>query len=448
MNEQWLHQIWGNRLYESLHFEPHPCIPLGVEPKILDPGRYNSHGGPDFFNVKLRIGQIVWAGNGELHDTASTWFSHRHHLDEAYNNVVLHIVLQDDAPITLQSGTPPITCIMRVNPSLMAIAQRLTETPQIPRCKEFADSISSPQWKEWQERLFAERLAKKSAHIQTLLDGMRGDVAGVTHLLLMRYLGGKVNNEPFELLARQLPHTILQKRANAPLDLEALLLGTANLLNADRSEKSDPSTEDEYLQKLRRQYTLLQAKYQLSPIARGTIKMLRMRPASFPHRRLAVVAALYHHRVNLSAQLLGCRSLDVLKNLLDVPLSDYWQHHYHFGVSTPKALPHLSDDTIRSIAINVVIPMQHYLSTMGYAGIVPDVVMRGESLPAERNSVINRFRPLKAPLSSAKDSQALLQLYESYCIPHRCWACAIGRTIMQHYAPDTLPPSVSESGNH
>ena len=73
MQEMWLHQIWGNRLYESLTFEPHPCIPEGVTPIVIDPGRYNTNGGPDFSNLKLRIGPLTWAGNGEIHCQATDW---------------------------------------------------------------------------------------------------------------------------------------------------------------------------------------------------------------------------------------------------------------------------------------------------------------------------------------------------------------------------------------
>ena len=114
MQETWLHQIWGNRLYESLTFEPHPCIPEGVTPIVIDPGRYNTNGGPDFSNLKLRIGSLTWAGNGEIHCHATDWLRHGHQLDPAYNNVLLHIVLQDDGPISLQAGTPPITCRMQI----------------------------------------------------------------------------------------------------------------------------------------------------------------------------------------------------------------------------------------------------------------------------------------------------------------------------------------------
>ena len=232
MQEMWLHQIWGNRLYESLTFEPHPCIPEGVTPIVIDPGRYNTNGGPDFSNLKLRIGPLTWAGNGEIHCQATDWLRHGHQLDPAYNNVLLHIVLQDDGPISLQAGTPPITCRMQINPDLLAIAQQLTEAPQIPRCGEACSQLPERVQADWFAQLTRERLDKKCQQIETAMSFFKGDLAAVTHLFLMRYLGGKVNNDAFEQIARQLPPSILLKHKTSPLALEALLLGVGGLLES------------------------------------------------------------------------------------------------------------------------------------------------------------------------------------------------------------------------
>lgn len=444
MQETWLHQIWGNRLYESLTFEPHPCIPDGVTPIVIDPGRYNTNGGPDFSNLKLRIGSLTWAGNGEIHCPATDWLRHGHQLDPAYNNVLLHIVLQDDGPISLQAGTPPITCRMQINPDLLAIAQQLTEAPQIPRCGEACSQLSEEVQADWFAQLTRERLDKKCEQIEAAMSFFKGDLAAVTHLFLMRYLGGKVNNDAFEQIARQLSPSILLKHKTAPLTLEALLLGMGGLL------ESDPISPevDQYRERLSEEFTFLAHKYHLSPLPPGTIRMLRLRPSAFPHRRLAYLAALYYRSVNLPGELLRTSSLAHLEQLLTITPTDYWQRHYHWGSETDAQLGTIGRATIESIAINVVIPLQYYLTQerdlLGLF-LASDSLMSAHDLPAERNSVVRRFVHEGLRPRSAYDTQALLQLYGSYCEPRRCWLCPVGRTLLQSYGAMTLPPSVGEA---
>ena len=43
------------------------CCHSGESLKILQRGNYNLHSGPDFENVRLQIGDTLWAGNVEMH---------------------------------------------------------------------------------------------------------------------------------------------------------------------------------------------------------------------------------------------------------------------------------------------------------------------------------------------------------------------------------------------
>ena len=91
-----LQTAWLRRFYHSLHF-------YHIEPsesdssraiEVIYPGEINWDGGPDFFNARLRIGSIVWAGNVEVHRKASEWLKHKHHLDPAYDSTILHVVVR------------------------------------------------------------------------------------------------------------------------------------------------------------------------------------------------------------------------------------------------------------------------------------------------------------------------------------------------------------------
>ena len=67
--------------------------------QVVHPGTHNTDAGPDFFNSKVRIGETLWVGNVEIHVRSSDWNRHDHSSDEAYNNVILHVVHEDDTMI-------------------------------------------------------------------------------------------------------------------------------------------------------------------------------------------------------------------------------------------------------------------------------------------------------------------------------------------------------------
>ena len=50
----------------------------GYAVEVIDPGQYNRHAGPDFFNAKVRINGTLWVGNVEIHEKSTDWYAHGH----------------------------------------------------------------------------------------------------------------------------------------------------------------------------------------------------------------------------------------------------------------------------------------------------------------------------------------------------------------------------------
>ena len=95
MKEDLLHFIWK---YKKLSLKD--LVTSKNEAVIItDVGIHNHLSGPDFFNAKINIGGQLWAGNVEIHLKSSDWYAHGHEKDTNYNNVVLHVVWEDDAEI-------------------------------------------------------------------------------------------------------------------------------------------------------------------------------------------------------------------------------------------------------------------------------------------------------------------------------------------------------------
>ena len=65
----------------------------------------NSSSGPDISIAKIWIGETLWVGIVELNMDASSWFHHRHHLDTAYDSVILHVFWNNDIEICYPSGS-------------------------------------------------------------------------------------------------------------------------------------------------------------------------------------------------------------------------------------------------------------------------------------------------------------------------------------------------------
>ena len=81
MTEAFLHYIWQYQMLDGglTTTDGQPVV-------VLKAGELNKDAGPDFFNARVRIGQVEWAGNVEVHIRTTDWHCHRHDMDAAYNN--------------------------------------------------------------------------------------------------------------------------------------------------------------------------------------------------------------------------------------------------------------------------------------------------------------------------------------------------------------------------
>lgn len=98
--EQLLHYIWKHKIFPLRRLETTD----GLSVEVIDPGLHNGDAGPDFFNAKVRIGGTMWVGNIEIHDRSSDWYTHGHHRDSRYDNVILHIAATIDSEVRTSNG--------------------------------------------------------------------------------------------------------------------------------------------------------------------------------------------------------------------------------------------------------------------------------------------------------------------------------------------------------
>jgi Protein of unknown function (DUF2851) len=423
MREDFLHFIWRWKRFDMNGLQ----TTTGEAIEILHSGELNTDAGPDFFNAKIRIGETLWAGNVEIHLKSSDWLLHQHQENGAYQNVILHVVMQEDQKIFRQPDGAPIPTLVlqdRIPLSLYDKYQQLTfEKAQIP-CHAFYLDIPEIIRLNWLDRLLVERLEQKTEQIALLLNTTDQSWEEAFYIALARNFGLKINAMPFELLAKSLSLHILSKYKNNLFQIEALLFGQAGLLDA--------TLTDEYAQKLRKEYLFLAQKHQLTPINPDLWKFLRLRPVNFPSVRLAQFSQLIFQSVHLFSKILEAKNVRELEHLFDAGVSEYWETHYIFDKKSPKRSKNTGKDFIQLLLINTIVPFLFYYGKNKNLPDYQDKAMAFlENLPAESNSILDFWANIGAKPRNAYHTQAFLTLTNQYCKEKRCLECAMGNSILR-----------------
>lgn len=417
MSYLWMHQFLGKDL-------------LGTDNekiKIINPGQYNTDSGPDFTNARIKIGNTVWAGNVEVHIKSSDWYQHGHHLDLAYDNIILHVVYNNDKPALRLSAEeiPTLELMHLIDSNQYERYKSLQLSKHRIACESLLFEPPYFDTIRWMEQLMLERLQSKMMAIKHELGNSMEDFRETLYRKLCRSFGFKTNADAFELLARTLPLKLLDKHKNNLLQLEALLFGQAGLLKGP--------FRDDYPKKLRQEYQFLQHKYQLEPLERKIFKFMRMRPANFPSIRLSQLARLLYQSDTLIHEILLLNSLEDVTGVFEVSASEYWNRHYRFDKFTrDNSEKKLGFGSIQLIIINTIIP---FLFTYG-------VLQKNEEnrdkafqwlrqMKAETNSICKGFKKLGINAKNALQSQALIHLKTTYCDQKRCLECHFGHHIIR-----------------
>jgi hypothetical protein len=417
MTERLLQFIWQFQYFNKSELS----AVTGETVQVITPGQYNTNQGPDFAQAKIKIGDTTWAGTVELHTRTSEWNKHDHHHDSNYNNVVLHVVWEND---TTSNNIPVIELRERVPKILLQRYEELMNSPAFIACEKSIQTVQDITWKSWKERLLAERLLRKAKAVDDYLLQNNYHWEETFWWLLARSFGMKVNADAFEAIARSIPLTILAKQKHQIHQLEALLLGQAGLL--------DNKFEEDYPKLLRKEYYFQKSKHKLKP-SPVPVLFLRMRPGNFPTIRLVQLAKLVHESAHLFSKIKDADSLKDVKQWLDVTANDYWHYHYRFDELSSFKEKKLGIFMVDNIIINTVVPALFAYGSYYGEQKYKDKALQwlGESA-SENNSITRGFHSIGIENKNAYDSQALIELKNEYCDKKRCLDCSAGNSILRH----------------
>lgn len=424
MKEDLLHFIWK---YKKLQLDD--LFGTNNEPiDIVETGIHNQLAGPDFFNAKVNIDGQLWAGNVEIHLKSSDWYAHNHEQDANYNNVILHVVWEDDGAVFRSDNSEIPTLELRnyIPNGLLDAYQNLFDKRGVRfiNCEKSIAQVDAFMFENWLERLYFERLQRKSQLVLELLERSKNDWEQVLFALLLKNFGLKINGASFLSLAQALDFSTVRKLQSETLMLESVFYGMSHLLD------SEEILDDYYIQ-LKKEYAHVKNKFSLEAGSVQRPEFFKLRPPNFPTIRLSQLANLYSMRQNLFSKVIHASDLDEIYSLFDVSASAYWNEHFTFGKTSKKSVKKLTKKFIDLLIINSLLPLKFCYAQHQGKEANEEIIQIISQIKKEENSIITNFKNHGISIANAKESQAILQLYNEYCTKNKCLQCVVGSSLLQ-----------------
>ncbi|MBO4985393.1 MAG: DUF2851 family protein [Bacteroides sp.] len=421
--EELLHYAWKHKIFPLKEL----YTTTGALVEVIDPGLPNRNAGPDFFNAKLKLDGTLWVGNVEIHTQATDWLKHGHDRDRAYDSVVLHVVGESNCDVCRSTGEPIPQLVLPVPQQVRERYSELSAAEIQPPCYTILPALPKLIIHSWLSALQVERLQQKTELITARLQRLGNHWEDAFFITLARNFGFGLNGDAFEAWAGGLPFRAIDKHRDNLFQVEAFFFGQAGLLE-------DEAGSDDYYQKLQSEYRYLRHKFSLGqPLDASRWKFLRLRPGNFPHVRLAQLAALYHREHSLFSRLMEAESIEAIKKILSNILpSSYWEEHFTFQKSSPRRAKQVGDGALNLIIINTVVPFLYaYGRHKAEERLCERATQLLENLKAENNHITRLWEGAGLPITTAADSQALIQLTKEYCDKRNCLRCRFGYEFLK-----------------
>lgn len=448
LNESFISRIWLNpSYYDDLKTTDGRIV------KVINHGIPNSDSGADFSDALIKIDDIVYSGDVEIHQSIKDWDIHKHKNDAKYNKVILQVALWDDeyneSSVSLSNREIHTIVLSKyLTSSIHDIWKDIINNPspkfKLPCFKDNSE-ISNDLKKEWINDVGMARLVYRAGRIKTRKAFLADDLhitskKEVWEKLFLEFtfeaLGFSKNKTQFLNLSKLIDLKKTKKYADNLTDVDAVLFGAAGFLIGDK---------DEYQTDLLLRWNKLQPLLKFDSMDRAEWHFFRLRPMNFPTLRIAYASAFTFEilKSDLLKRIVFCfkNSINVFKDLTalfqDVKHSDYWKHHYDFGKQSKKENPVIGKSRITDIIINVVIPLM-YLYSKEFNDeelfIKVKKVYKTTKDKSDNNVLEVMIKQLGIKPASICESQGLIHLHNFYCVKGNCGECKIGEKVFDKFA--------------
>ena len=384
-----------------------------------------THGfGPDFRDAMVCFDGVHFeTGSIEIHIETRGWRDHGHHLDERYNDVVLHLVARHDGAETRrQDGR--LVPVARLSTAGLSDAEGGTAWDW----SLIGGEVCADRWAAAEparvvqviKRLGDVRMAGKTARFEAALS--TAPPADVLFRGILDGLGYAMNREPMGRLADLLAVAEIESLlavADPRIDTaRGLLFGLAGFLPLAPSDAALAHLDPRDVSAVEREWDRLGGPWRGLEVRPTAWNRARARPSNHPAARL-----------NAAATLLASTPAGLLPTLLEAVRA---------RADVAETLRSLTSggmglDRAASIVANTLLPF-----TLALAEQTGDLDLHdaGAALwdrlaAADPNETTRRAQrqvagKVRLPGLGARGQQGLIHLDQTLCGPRRCFECPIG----------------------
>lgn len=378
MTEKYLHYLWKSKQFPAVQ----TTLTNGEEIVVKDVGDYNEYlKGPDFSMGAIYIRGALEFGPIEMHINSSDWYAHKHHLDDNYNNVILHVVFKNDKAV-IQNGReiPTLELESFINNRKLLKKRESSFFDDTYPCASEIDCIDPFFLKRMLGLAFHEKMKVKTEKVSGLNANSNSEL--LFHYISLAF-GMKINQEAFFEVVSNLPFDLMNSMTNNE----------------------------------RRQFVCIQ----LESMSLDSVKKLwhrkGTRPSAFPEKRMK-------QYVEFIAGYLFKESWWSDPDVIDLTMCK--------GVFAGlRRLNVISVQFEIHLIVNGLVPFIWQLGDLYsnelYHSKAIEIL---EQLPAEKNCEIKRVSCLLEKPKNAFETQGLLALNRYYCSRKKCLSCDVGNKVL------------------
>lgn len=385
MKEDYLHFLWRMRFLPTRNF----ILEDDSEVEIIEFGEYNENeSGPDFFHAKIILEGTIVFGHIEFHLKGSDWFKHKHQFDQAYENVILHVVWENDKQVFIKDRKLPTLNLSKyIGQDFTLSYKKNKENGSSLPCEYALETVDDIYIEKEKEAAIVYRMSRKTRHFS--LNANVG-FAQTLYELIAAAFGAKVNKDPFLQLTKEIPVVRLVK------------MGQRKRILAIKS------TSGVY-ESLRPNETMM---------TKSLWKKKGLHPKGAPEIRVEQFALFVSH-------------FNFDFGFLDLSVQGFIEYIRKAFELAEKDKVKYTQSFQNLVIINGFVPFLWWLGEsrgeekwqrMGFEVL--------ENLPKELNHMVRFMKKAGFKIQSAYDSQALLELYSLRCSRKKCLTCGIGNHIL------------------
>ncbi len=481
--EKFLYEIWKDQ-----RFENELITKDGDKINILDTGQQNTElGGPDFRNVRIKIGNITYNGDVEIDSSYSDWKNHGHNLNKRYNSVVLHAALNNDSGhsfVYTQEGRKVLSLPLgeflekdiRLKIQDAIQSERKDRINKMP-CIEINDELEKQKKFDFVFELGILRFKRKRGRIVERLkelkylrelnlkepvikyelnedfykrkftfdDFKEADLwKQLFYEQLFEALGYSNNKKEFLRLATYAELSFIKKFSEQDdflFFVESILFHVAGIIPDSDSFEDEETLE--YVKKLKECWTVIKPHYDGEILTTEDWHFYKHRPSNFPTLRIAGGAELIYRMIkeDLVAKIINeFRKPDSkvtrdLRTNIIVKGKGYWKGYYNFGKQIRNRTKYfIGLSRADEIIVNVILP---------FASVYFEMFDKKELSKKVLNLYINYYQNCDNNLVQEVSStlflnnahkrsilyQGMIELFRTYCSKSKCMECEIGKTV-------------------